>query len=197
MTATRDYILWDSFRNGSEHALSLIYQEHYSALFYYGRKVMPDEELVKDTIHELFEELIRAGDRLSDTNNIRYYLLKSLRYKLIKKNGDKSVSRMNVDVALPEFGIVESIERQMILDEIGESRRERVKEAVCRLSSKQQEIIYLRFYNDLSYEQIAEIFQIGIQTVRNLMHRAIRSLQDDFNQNSTDLFSFLLMLRKV
>lgn len=196
MIETRDYILWDSFKNGSEHALSLIYKEHYSALFYYGRKIMQDEELIKDLIHELFEELIRAGARLSDTDNIRYYLLKSLRYKLLKKSDSKVENRTNIKSDHPQFGIVDSIEKQMILDETDETRREQIKEAVCRLSSKQQEIIYLRFYNDMNYEQIAEIFQTGIQTVRNLMHRALRSLQEDLKKNGTDLFTLLFFLNK-
>jgi RNA polymerase sigma factor (sigma-70 family) len=181
----KNQIIWDNFREGNKKALEIIYEDNYPSLFHYGLKFTPDENLVKDLIHELFIELIDSRDNLSATDNIRFYLLKALRNKLSKHFLSSLKEKAN-QVVSADFSFVESIETQLIKKEIEEGIRARILASVKKLSEKQQEIIYLRFYNDMSYQMIADIFQVKVQTVRNLMFRAIQSLKEDFEKGELD-----------
>ncbi len=46
--------LWNDFIEGEKDALSKIYHQHVQLLFRYGKKFTSNEELVKDTIQDLF-----------------------------------------------------------------------------------------------------------------------------------------------
>ncbi|MCK9412636.1 MAG: sigma-70 family RNA polymerase sigma factor [Prolixibacteraceae bacterium] len=191
----KNHIIWDDFRKGSKVALETIYEDNYASLYHYGLKFTRDDDLVKDLIHELFIELIDSGLRLSMTDNIRFYLLKALRNKLLKQLSE-NLKYANKIGDSAEFNIIVSIERQLIIKEVEEEAQKRVIAAIKKLSVKQQEIIYLRFYRDLSYQEISALFDVNIQTVRNLMNRAINSLKDDFQSNklNKNLILFVLSL---
>lgn len=192
----KNQIIWDDFRKGSKEALKLIYEENYSSLYHYGLKIAPDGDLVKDFIQDLFIELIDSGSRLSTTNNIRFYLLKALRNKLLS-HLKKQLRHTKTDLNLSEFSFLDSIEKQLIKNEVEAELRQQVNNAIQKLSAKQQEIIYLRFFNDLSYEEIAALFKVEIQTVRNLMSRAIKTLKNDLYNGSGKSFILLILRFKI
>ncbi len=119
----QDQIIWNACREGSKDALEFIYENHHSALKYYGLKFKNDESLISDLIQELFIELIDSGKKLALTSNIRFYLLSALRNKLYNQFSKES-KRETSKYEEFDYSIIESIES---------------------LSKKQQEIIYLRF----------------------------------------------------
>ena len=61
-----------------------------------------------------------------------------------------------------------------------ESQRHSLQAAVGRLTPRQKELILLRFYEDLSYKEIASIMDFSkVEYVRILMHRAIKKLRKE------------------
>lgn len=68
----------------AEHALSYIYRQNTDFLFFYGKKFTPDEEFILDMIQDLFCDLIKCRKKLGETDNIRLYLMKSFRRKLLR-----------------------------------------------------------------------------------------------------------------
>lgn len=189
----KNQIVWDEFRKGSKIALETIYEDNYASLYHYGLKFTQDDDLIKDLMHEMFIELIDSGSRLSRTDNIRYYLLKSLRNKILRQLSEKS-KFTNKLTESADFNLVDSIENQLIKNEVEEQLQNQVTNAIKKLSVKQQEIIYLRFYSDISYQEIATLFDVNIQTVRNLMNRAINSLKEDLQNNNLSKHLILFVL---
>lgn len=144
----RNQIIWDEFRKGSKVAPETIYGENYVSLYYYGLKFSKDNDLVKDLIHELFIELIDSGSRLSQTDNIRFYLLKAFRNKLFHQLSLNSKFSNKLEEST-EFNLIDSIESQLIKKEVEEQLQNQIITAIKKLSVKQQEIIYLRFYREI------------------------------------------------
>jgi len=70
-----------------------------------------------------------------------------------------------------------SIEEIMINDSLSEQKRQALKKAIGKLNANQREILYLKFYNNLSYQEISEILNISYQTVRNYMSQALKALK--------------------
>ena len=75
---------WEDFKQGDKYTLSQIYRGNVALLFRYGKKFSADNELIKDTIQDLFFDLIRTRSNLGTTDNIRFYLIKAFRRRLFR-----------------------------------------------------------------------------------------------------------------
>ncbi|HWK05921.1 MAG TPA: sigma-70 family RNA polymerase sigma factor [Puia sp.] len=174
-TAEQDIMLWESFRKGDKEAFAALFRGHYETLFRFGSKFTTDTELLEDCIQELFIELWLAKSR-APVLSVKAYLLKSLKYKLLKafrKNGKTLSLSDNGDIAF-EW----SPETVLILQQEDAEKKRRVQEALGHLSNRQKEIIYLKYYQNLSYEEVSEIMNINYQVARNLLYQAIKSLKN-------------------
>ena len=67
----------------------------------------------------------------------------------------------------------------LISKEIDEDIKNRLRNALGLLTKRQKEIIYLRFYEGLSYDEIETIVQVNYQTIRNCVYEAIKVLKKD------------------
>ena len=170
----QDITLWESFRNGDSASFALLFRRHYGSLVKYGSKFTSNTEVLEDSIQELFLELWQAKSR-TPVLSVRAYLLKALKYKLVKK-----LSRMQDTVPLKEDegGFEWSHESSLIARQDGAEKQKIVIEALNRLSNRQKEIIYLKYYQNLSYEEVSEILNINYQAARNLLYQAIKSLKN-------------------
>jgi len=167
-------VLWESFRNGDKEAFATLFKEHYETLYRYGSKFTGNAALLEDAIQELFIELWQAKSR-TPVVSIRAYLLKSLKYKLLK--GFRQKGRIISLTASPDISFEWSHEHFLIAQQETAEKKQSVLDALARLSNRQKEIIYLKFYQNLSYEEVSEIMNINYQVARNLLYQAIKSLK--------------------
>lgn len=184
MDKVSDSQLWNEFLNGSDSALETIYRQYVNVLYNYGRQFSSDNDLVRDAVQELFCELIQSRERLGATTSIKFYLLASLRNKLVRKvkHEDRfsSLNDFGGDFQI-DFAADSDILRELCLDQSGEL----LQEAFNKLPIKQREAILLYFYEDVSYEEIAQIMEMTkVKSARALIYRALDSLQEIFNVGS-------------
>jgi RNA polymerase sigma-70 factor (ECF subfamily) len=172
-----EVLLWLQFKNGDRDAFAALYQKFIIPLIAYGTRLCPDRELLKDQIQELFVELWNSRENLSVPAAIRFYLLKALRYKLIRLEKHRRTS-VNVSQHYTNTLMEASIETSIIEKEAYESWRILLKDALSHLTLRQQEIIQLRFYQGFSHEQIAELMDVNYQSVSNLLHKALYRLKE-------------------
>lgn len=173
-TAKEDILLWESFRDGDRGAFATLFRTHYELMYRYGGKFTTDNNLLEDCIQELFIELWQAKTR-TPVVSVRAYLLKSLKYKLLK---EYRKSRDTVPMAGWEGAFEWSHESFLIAEEEDDEKKRRLGKALEQLSGRQKEIIYLKYYQNLSYEEVSEIMNINYQVARNLLYQAIRSLKN-------------------
>lgn len=172
-----DKYLWAEFRNNEESALSYIYNHNVDFLFYYGKKFSSDENFILDVIQDLFYDLIKYRKNISETDNIRLYLIKSFRRNLLRgiENKKKSVSLHSTYSLEPE--IIFSIEDEWIAVEEQTIRTKQLKKGLLELSVKQREVFYYKFSLGYEYIQICEIMNITSDSARQLVSRGVKSLK--------------------
>lgn len=171
-------ILWSRFLKGDNQVLSLIYLHHANALFDYGCRFTVDKDLVKDCIQEVFCTLIRTRKNLSETDNVRLYLLKSLKRRIIrdlKNTANKPRSLDDQDYSF-DLRFSDNIDNQ--LNELDEEKRHLIADAMQLLTDRQKEAIYLRFNRGLEYEEISFLLNLNYQSSRALIHRSIEKLRE-------------------
>ncbi|HLY72158.1 MAG TPA: sigma-70 family RNA polymerase sigma factor [Puia sp.] len=185
--------LWMSFKNGNRNAFAEIYKTHIHSLLGYGIKLCSDQEILKDNIQDLFIELWNGRENLANVECLKFYLIKSLRYKLVRAER-KRLLQINTDPINDEnvYKRVESsVESEMIEKETRAAQINTVRKAINILSKRQQEVIQLRFYQGFTNEQIAELMQMNYQSVSNLIYSSLCRIKK--NLSSSPVFTTALV----
>ncbi len=170
----QDIELWEAYKKGDSNAFSALFRNHYTPLFRFGNKFTQDHEILEDCIQELFLELWQNKAQTS-VQSVKAYLFKSLKYKLYRAIGKKS-GAVTLDIS-DEMSFELSYEAWLISDEESRERALQLTRAFAQLSNRQKEIIYLKFYQELSYEEVSDVMNINYQVARNLVYQAIRALK--------------------
>lgn len=191
--------LWDRFLDGDLDAWEQIFKLYYSDLYGYGLKLSSRSELTKDCIHELFVMLWDRKDHLAKVDSIKAYLLASLRRSLLKKVRKRRKYYEDQEVKESEsLQIQFSPEVMLIKDEVKAEKVEALYKALDQLSDRQKEVLYLKYFNGMSYDEIEDILSIKYQSIKNHIHRAISKLRDimgdDITKIAISILPFLLFL---
>ena len=133
-------------------------------------------ELLEDNIHDLFIELWQSKSN-PEILSVKAYLLKAIKYKLYRQFR-KNVPSADAGVIGEEIGFVFSHDHFIAEQETQAQVNRRVTHAVNALPNRQKEIIYLKIYHGLKYEEISEVMNINYQAARNLFSQAIKSLRE-------------------
>ncbi|WP_412468475.1 RNA polymerase sigma factor [Pedobacter sp. KLB.chiD] len=169
---------WNAFKGGDWNAYRQLYNIHFKALNNYGHKFTRDVSLIEDAVHDLFVNLWAKRAQLGNPVSVKNYLYKSLRNLLFRKM--ESQQRF-VKVDSPDdypFNFEVSFDTIFMEDESKKELQRKLKEAINTLSNRQQEIIYLRFYEGLSYEEAADIMNLNVASSYKLLYKAIGKLQE-------------------
>ena len=170
-----DIFCWNAFKQGDREAFDTLFRRHYSILFQYGSKLCPEREILEDNIQELFIELWQSSSA-TPIQSVKAYLLKALKYKLFKQLKPSRTLR-SIDKLEDEMSFIISHEDFIIQEEERKRSLHQVTNAINRLPNRQKEIIYLKIYQSLEYEEISEVMNINYQVARNLFYQAIKSLR--------------------
>lgn len=171
--------LWLAFQKGDKGAYNTLVSLFYRTLYNYGTKLTPHTPVVEDCIQELFLDIWRRRTFLGATEHVKFYLLKALRRKIflelktLNKWPHQPLQEGEELDFIGEF----SVESQIIESETNDFHNRKLGSVLQKLSKRQREVIYLKFYQEMDYEQIAGMMSINYQSVRNLIHTAIKDLQ--------------------
>jgi RNA polymerase sigma factor (sigma-70 family) len=175
-----DHDTWLRFISGDSDAFSDLYDQYADVLYAFGMRYSTDRDLVKDCIHDLFIDLHGYRKNLAREVNVKFYLLKSLRRKLHlahRKSSMLRFDRWDTEDSLAINAFTFSIEQELITDEKEREILHHLAAEINQLPDRQREILYLRFHQDLDYEEIAAIMQISVPTCRTFVYRALKELR--------------------
>ncbi|MBO0948957.1 sigma-70 family RNA polymerase sigma factor [Fibrella sp. HMF5405] len=170
---------WDAFKAGDEAAYTELYQLHVRAMYRYGLSlVAASEAFVLDCIHDVFTEIWVKRTRLSTPDNVRFYLLRALKTRIMhllerKERPYQSLSEADYEDLWSQ---PDELEQQEDIAE-ATNRQERIKLLIAQLPPRQQEALKLRFVENMDYGQIAEVLEVNKQSAQNLVFRAVEKLR--------------------
>jgi RNA polymerase sigma factor (sigma-70 family) len=171
-----DEKIWCTFKTGDKHAFGILYHRYFKVLYQYGIRIAEDRDLVKDCIHDLFVEIWKSRENLSQPNSVKGYLLSAIQRKIIRQlNKFRSRQQELSMMSLPT--VVSCHEQNLIEHQTGLEQQHSVTTAMKALTKRQQEAITLKFYGNLSYKEIAVIMCISVDSTYNLISKAVDVLQ--------------------
>jgi len=162
-------------KRGDVKTFEHLYKSFYSDLFHYAVKLTTQPELAEDAIHDTFTYIWQNRKQLGKVTSVKFYLLRSVRNRCLKllQKGQRLETLEKVEQN------IELVIQPEELELGGESQatRAHIQTALHGLSGRQREIIFLKYFNNLDYQEIAELLSINYQSVVNHIHRAVVKLR--------------------
>lgn len=187
-----EHNLWADFIDGKPKAFEAIYNTNVDSLFAYGMKIYPDYDLVKDCIQDVFIDMFENRNRISSPNNLKFYLFKVLKRTIFRKIKKERIYGDLEEQKRELFNPNYDIETTTIANEIDNNKSILITECLKALTSRQQEILHLRFIIGFTYQEISEIIDIDHNSVRKQVYRAIKKIREsDAFKNNINIILYL------
>ena len=173
----------------SEDERSQIYNQYIGDLYNYGISLNFGHSDCMDAIHDVFVKLFTSKIDIS-APNLNFILFRSLKNRLIdiyrktKKIKYDSTLIQNTDF---QFSLNITILDNIVAKEDKDSLEQQIEFLLASLTNKQREAIYLRYFQNLEYEEIGELLNLTPESARKTVYRGIEKLR---NKNSLLLFIF-------
>lgn len=174
--------LLQRLQKGDEGALASLMRRYYDDLFHYASRFTKDSGLVKDCIQEVFISLWQRRETVGTILSPRYYFIRAIKNKVLKALHRSTNELTPVHLQDYDFCHEFSVERIIIEKQISEEKACKLRKTLSRLSKRQREIIYLKYYQHLDQGQIAELMNISRQSVYNLLHEAVQKLRSFWHE---------------
>lgn len=188
-----DKNIWQNILDGDHVAYEALYHNYFKKFYNYGKKFTNDAPLIEDSIQEVFMEIWNKREKIKEIDSPNSYFFSAFRFMLLEKmRQSKRLSKVRSEEKV-EF----SIELQIIAREADIEVRQKLAAALQALTHRQREAIFLRFYEGLSYEEVAEILNINVKAAYKIMARGLISLKNQITGLNLGLAPFLLLLRLV
>ena len=172
--------IWQALKKGNRDALGLIFNAYYQPLHHYGMKICPDATLIKDLLQDFFLYLYEHRQNLSDLDNLRPYLFASFRRRLLRQLKSDSIRQIWLREAFQNGNYIQFSEEELLIKQEQISiQKSTLIQMLSNLPPRQREVIYLRYYNDMSLKEIAAVMSISYQAVVNTIYKAFKTLRND------------------
>ena len=169
---------WIQLQNGDRQALFEIYDQHYIGLMNYGIRLTGRRDLTRDCITQILLRLWDSRSKLPCIENVRAYLLTSLRHELIgeiKLEGNRLAKHHLFGESIPTTEA--PYEEYIVQLQHNKEMREKLMNAVAQLTPREKELLKLKFFEDLDYDEIAARCHITKRTAYNIIHQSLKSLR--------------------
>jgi len=185
-----------NYQNGDEQALATLIERHQRELFSFIFYKVLDEELANDFFQDTFIKIIIKLKEGKYTEVDKFILwAKRIASNLIIDHfraKSRHITVSETSYMDDEFSIFDTIketdfnvEEQLILSQIHED----LKNIIVFLPENQQEIIKMRFYDELTFKEIAELTNTSINTTLGRMRYALMNIRKIIAENKIFLTS--------
>jgi len=173
-----DSVLWSLLRSGERSALNEVYHRNIDLLYSYGAKITSDHGLVEDSIQEVFITIWEKRHKIKDTTSIKFYLFKSLKRRIFRNL--KKSQKFGFQYDFSESAIAQKLKTEPATENLDEATIKKIHQSLNKLTNRQKEIVYLRFYAKLEFSEIAEVMDLSVKATYKLLSRAIERLRGNF-----------------
>ncbi len=187
--------LLEALQQGEAAAYHSINKKYAHQLLSYGIGLGFNREVVKDAIQDVLYNFYSCTMKLKDVKSIKSYLFKSLKNRLLNIRR-KEVDTVDLHHRELEFSIKVTVLEELISEEERQNIQSEIEKYLNCLTSRQREAIYLRFIQELEYDEIAALLKMSVHGTRKLISRAISRIREQ-NLNPLSLIILLQVLSPI
>lgn len=177
--ATIESFLRMFFRSNGSTSEADMLSEHIDGLYSYALALSRDRVDAEDLVQETYVRAIRAVRRLRKESNVKSWMFTILRNiwlnQLPQPRAAVQAPGNEIDQVLPASRACSAKDPCSLL--LTSLDQDQVRQAISRLPVESREIILLREFEDLSYQEIAGVLKCPIGTVMSKLGRARSKLR--------------------
>ncbi|MCB9831559.1 MAG: sigma-70 family RNA polymerase sigma factor [Planctomycetes bacterium] len=174
-----------AFKRGDYNAFATLVERHQKALIQFFYAQHPDRQMAEDCTQEVWRKVFKARADYEVRARFKTYLLRVARNHWIDvyRSRVKHGPLLSLDGAQEEenpgmAAAVPGAERTPLAELSGRELQEIIEEALGRLPEPQREVFVLAEFQGLRYQDVAQILDIPVGTVKSRMFNAIRRLRE-------------------
>lgn len=177
--STLHTLWWEAMCMGEKDAFLNLYKGLYRSLAGFGLRVHADSEMVTDTLNQVFLELWEKHDKLPRVDQVESYLRTILKRKILKRITHEARLNKAISVIVTEDEALLEMPYEELIVKIqsDEMVKNSLLAALEKLTPQQRKLIQLRFYDGLSYEDVAKRTQLTVRTAYNTIYSALKFLR--------------------
>ncbi|WP_344675385.1 RNA polymerase sigma factor [Sphingobacterium kyonggiense] len=174
-------LMWERIRNGDEAAYFDLYAQLYPELVRFGIRSFGDADLASEATDNVFLSIWEKRANLERVEQVQSYLISILKRKLIRLTERRQKLSKALQAAIDQDEWTEmSYEEFIIRVQSDEIVQFKLKQALNKLTFRQKQIVQLKFFEGLTYEQIAEKTDMTVKTCYNTLYDALKIMRKEF-----------------
>jgi RNA polymerase sigma-70 factor (ECF subfamily) len=163
---------------GDDAAFAELLERYQPRLRYYLRKMLVGTDCADDVHQDVWFDVFRSVTRLANPGAFRGWLYRIARDRAVGVLRRRRSSRPLDEV---EVAVNGTADREFTAEDVA-----RVHAALDELAPEHREVVVLRYVEDMSYEEIAEVAGCPVGTVRSRLYYAKRALRGALERTGHD-----------
>jgi RNA polymerase sigma factor (sigma-70 family) len=166
-------------RDGDLKKPGLLFDSHHQILFSFFCRLTGNRTVAEDLVQDVFFRILKYRKSFRDDsrfNTWMFQIARNARTDFFRKYHAEPLPQTDFDVADRNPFPNQKLER--------EQEAERLNQALLQLPTDKRELLVLARYQELRYDEIAELLNIDVGTVKVRVHRALKQLREIFKDLS-------------
>lgn len=175
------------FREGQADAFDCLFDRHYLSVYNFARTMLHHATEAEEVLQETFLAVARAARTYQPQGHFRTWLLRITRNRCLNRI-EAQRARRDVMVADADGVVLQYPSREPgpVQQAMANERTVLIRRAMHALPDRQREAIVLYAFEQLTYQEIANVLDLPINTVKTLIHRARAALAETLNGHLND-----------
>ncbi|MHC4345629.1 MAG: RNA polymerase sigma factor [Planctomycetota bacterium] len=159
-----DSVLVEAAVKGDADSFTELCRRYYPAMVAIGHSILGDRHLAEDAAQQAFANAVRKLPQLRKKSRFAKWLAAICRNAALDLAGDNKA-----------VGTIDNLST-VAAESKGNDAAQAVREAIGRLSASDREVIFLRFYDGMTYESISAVLGISTQAINGRLRRAKKKI---------------------
>ena len=177
-----DIELVELFRNADKkhYAFNLLVRKYQEKIYYFVRRMVIDHDDSDDVVQNIFIKVWNNLGSFREDSKLFTWIYRIAVNESLSFLKSKQL-RSYLSLSSPEALMVKALHDDTNYD--GTEIQRRLSEAIIRLPKKQQLVFNMRYYDDLSYDEISEIVGTSVGALKASYHFAAKKIEEFVTEN--------------
>ena len=158
-----------------EYAFNLIVQRYQERLYWHVRKILVDHDDTDDTLQEVFLKVWRNLESFRDESSLftwMYRIATNEALTFLRRKKRRSI----LSLTSVEHQLSESLESDEYFN--GDAIQKKLQKAVLSLPEKQRLVFNMKYFDEMKYDEIAEILETSVGSLKASYHHAVKKIEN-------------------
>jgi len=170
----RDEQIMNFVQEGNFQQMGELYNRHYKRIYNFFRKMQLEQSISEDLTQNTFERVMKYKDSFKQDSQFVPWL-----YRIASnvKNDHYRGQKLKIAGEVNEE-VYRNKDVYKMENSSEDEQKDRLKLAMKKLTTDQQQLIWMAKYEGMKYEEVAQIMDLTISNVKVKIHRAIKDLRN-------------------